>query len=378
MAKHWMACEVEEVKLLALGEAILFMGCGTPTIGLTHNEASRCRRAIPIMDHWAGRTVVVAGRPVPWREVLKWNWMKGMNWLAGLIDKNGCLRRRNPPRSEGWRKRMLQPERTLIWKRGSSPSAGGAVESPEAPQPAKKRHCTYCRQTDHTVEDCKQLRKKRIALNSKGETKMEGTAPPYWQTLMEIREALTEICRDRRYSLLLDNRELGPFRSSKDSPKVRFLRDSCEHPITLNNNVCCEVRDFSIDDLTHNVAVWYNRAILEESAGTPDHLVETFETGAMPVRTGMDPLLTEGSMSYTAGMTDPQHTYARATDDDSPLFVSTNFPNTACSSTNDNYVKYTEMKGRSRSMPLNLDLTPGDLVLLQTDGRRGKKRIGKR
>ena len=57
MAKHWMAHEVEEVKLLAPGEAILFMGCGTPTIGLTHDKASHCIRAIPIMDHWAGWTV---------------------------------------------------------------------------------------------------------------------------------------------------------------------------------------------------------------------------------------------------------------------------------------------------------------------------------
>ena len=63
--------------------------------------------------------------------------------------------------------------------------------------------------------------------------------------------------------------------------------------------MCCEVRDFSIDNLTHSVAVRYNRAILEESAGTPDHLVETFETGAMPVRTGMDPPLTEGSTYRT-------------------------------------------------------------------------------
>ena len=73
MAKHWMAREVEEVKLLALGKAILFMGCGTPTVGLTHNEASHCIQAIPIMDHWAGQTIVVAGRPIPWREALKWN-----------------------------------------------------------------------------------------------------------------------------------------------------------------------------------------------------------------------------------------------------------------------------------------------------------------
>ena len=188
---------------------------------------------------------------------------------------------------------------------------------------------------------------------------------------------LTEIHRDRRYGFLLDNQELGPFRSSKDSPKDGFLRDSCEHSITLNDNACCEVRDLSIDDLTHNVAVRYDWAIPEESAGTLDRLVETFETGAMPVKTGMDPPLTEGSMSYTAGTTDPHHTYTRATDDDSPLFVSTNFPNTACSNTNDNYIEYTEVKARSRSMPLNLDLTPGDLVLSQTDGRRGKKRIGK-
>ena len=178
MAKHWMAHEVEEVKLLALGKAILFMGCGTPTIGLTHDEASRCIRVIPIMDHWAGRTVVVAGRPVPWREALKWNRMKGTNWVAGRIDKNGRPRRCNPPKSEGWHKRMLQPERTLIQKRGSSPSAGGTVESPGASKPAKKRRCAYCRQTDHIVEDCKRFHKKRIALNSKGETEMEGTAPP--------------------------------------------------------------------------------------------------------------------------------------------------------------------------------------------------------
>ena len=141
--------------------------------------------------------------------------------------------------------------------------------------------------------------------------------------------------------------------------------------------MCCKVRDFSIDGLIHNVAVRYDQAILEEPVGTPDHLVEMFETGAVPVRTGMDPPLTEGSMSYTTGTMDPQHTYARATDDDSPLFASTNFLNTACLSTNDNYVEYTEMKGCSRSMPLNLDLTPGDLVLSQTDGHRGKKRIGK-
>ena len=141
--------------------------------------------------------------------------------------------------------------------------------------------------------------------------------------------------------------------------------------------MCCKVRDFSIDGLIHNVAVQYDRVIPEEPVGTPDRLVEMFETGAVPVRTGMDPPLTEGSMSYTAGTTDPQHTYARATDDSSPLFMNTNFPNTACLSTNDNCVEYTEMKGRSRSMLLNLDLTPSDLVLSWTDGRRGKKRIGK-
>ena len=104
MAKHWMAHEVEEVKLLTPGEAILFMGCGTPTIGLTHDEASCCIQAIPIMDQWAGRTVVVAGRPIPWREALKWNQMKGTNWVAGRINKNGCPQCHNPPRSEGWRK----------------------------------------------------------------------------------------------------------------------------------------------------------------------------------------------------------------------------------------------------------------------------------
>ena len=130
------------------------------------------------MDHWAGRTIIVAGRPTPWREALKWSRMKGTNWVAGRIDKNGCLQRHNPPRSEGWRKGMLQPERTWMWKRGSSPSTGGAVESPGAPQPARKRHCTYCHWTDHTVEDCKEFRKKRIALNSKGETEVEGMAPP--------------------------------------------------------------------------------------------------------------------------------------------------------------------------------------------------------
>ena len=142
------------------------------------------------MDHWAGRTVVVAGRPIPWREALKWNQMKGTNWVAGQINKNGCPRRRNPSRSEGWRKRMLQLEKTLIQKRGSSPTAGGAVESPGAPQPARKRRCTHCHQTDHTVEDCKQFRKKRIALNSEGETEMEGMAPPIRQTLTEIREVI--------------------------------------------------------------------------------------------------------------------------------------------------------------------------------------------
>ena len=42
MAKHWMAHKVEEVKLLTPGEAILFMGCGTPMVGLTYDEASRC------------------------------------------------------------------------------------------------------------------------------------------------------------------------------------------------------------------------------------------------------------------------------------------------------------------------------------------------
>ena len=141
--------------------------------------------------------------------------------------------------------------------------------------------------------------------------------------------------------------------------------------------MCHKVRDLSFDNLTLGVTVRYDRAIPEESAGTPDHFIETFETGTVPVRTGMDPPLTEGSTSYAAGTMDPQHTYTRATDDDSPLFAGTNFPNTACSNTNNNYVEYTEVKGCSRSIPLTLDLTPGDLVLSWTDGHRGKKKIGK-
>ena len=178
MAKHWMAHEVEEVKLLAPGKAILFMSCGTPTVGLMYDEALHCIWAIPIMDHWAGQTVVVAGRPVPWREALKWNQMKGMNWVAGWINKNGCPQCRNPMRPKGWHKRMLQPEMTLIQRRGSSPSVGKAMESSRAPQSTERRHCAYCRQTDHTAEDCKEFHKKRTALNFKGETGTEGTVPP--------------------------------------------------------------------------------------------------------------------------------------------------------------------------------------------------------
>ena len=84
---------------------------------------------------------------------------------------------------------------------------------------------------------------------------MEGTAPPIGKYSLKSGKHQQKSTEIADMSFLLDNQELGPFRSSKDSPKDGFLRDSCEHPITLNDNACCEVRDFSIDNLTHNVAV---------------------------------------------------------------------------------------------------------------------------
>ena len=112
--------------------------------------------------------------------------------------------------------------------------------------------------------------------------------------------------------------------------------------------------------------------------GTPDHFIGKFDAGIMPVNTGTDPPLTEESTLDTAEMIDPQHTHIRATTNGSPLFESTVPPNTTCLSTNYNDVEYMETKGHSRSSPFNVDLTPGDLVLLRTDGHRGKRKIEKR
>ena len=173
------------------------------------------------------------------------------------------------------------------------------------------------------------------------------------------------------------NQELGSFHSSRDIPRDEFPKDPCEHPITLSDDKCYGMRDLSIDNLTHSVAVRYDQAIPEGSAETPDHFIGKFDMGNAPVRIGMDPPLTEGSTSDPAEMADPQHAHTRAMTNGSPLSESMNLPNATRSSSNDNNVEYMEAKGHSRSIPLYLDLTPGDLVLSRIDGRRGRKRIGK-
>ena len=66
-----LACEVLEV-ILALGQAILLIGCRTVATGLMQDKALCHIRAIPITENWAGSTVIVAGQLIPLEEARKY------------------------------------------------------------------------------------------------------------------------------------------------------------------------------------------------------------------------------------------------------------------------------------------------------------------
>ena len=158
----------------------------------------------------------------------------------------------------------------------------------------------------------------------------------------------------------------------------RRSKDIHGHSISLNNYEHYQMKEFPVDDPVYDFAIWDDQAILEGSAETPDHLIEKFDTGIMPVNIGTDPPLTEGSTPDTTEMVDPQHTYLWAIFSNSPLFKGIAPPNTTCCnvlvlSTNCNYVEYMETKGHSKRLLFSIDLTPGNLVLLKTNGCRGRR-----
>ena len=93
---HWLACKVAGVKILAPGQAILFIGCRTEVTGLIQDEALCHIRIIPIMENWAGKTVMVSGWLVPlevpqpdrrdWSE----SWSEQWEWTtAGVLREGG-------------------------------------------------------------------------------------------------------------------------------------------------------------------------------------------------------------------------------------------------------------------------------------------------
>ena len=113
IAQWWLVCEVAKARIIASGEVILFIGCGTAAMGPTQDEALLYIQFIPITDNWAGKTVhpnnmwesedYEGGRdPVSTKQLPVWGccttWWNICSYLHVRTGKGG------PP----WRRHLLK------------------------------------------------------------------------------------------------------------------------------------------------------------------------------------------------------------------------------------------------------------------------------